>query len=79
MREEAGRETPGIATAFTVFGWILAIVGALVVVVALNTHEPDATEVGLGMVASSLMLFGLAAIISRLHQIEINTRPPISS
>jgi hypothetical protein len=70
--------TPGVATAFNIFGWVLFGIGLLTLLIAANSSASDAWQgiaEGIGAMLFSLVPFGFAALIARLHLIEHHLRP----
>lgn len=66
--------TPGISVLFSVLGWAFLVVGVLVAVLSFG-DSAEAAAVGFSLALSSVFLFAIGAVITRLHKIEYHLRP----
>ena len=66
---------PGIAIMFSVVGFIVLFLGVLGFLFSASDNDNTGMFAGAGAALSSLFLFAVSAVITRLHKIEHHLRP----
>lgn len=75
MDQQTGPGSPGISIMFLVIGFIVLFVGVLAFFLSASDNDNTGMFAGAGAAMSSLFLFAVSAIITRLHKIEHHLRP----